>query len=75
MNRKFRAFDSDSGKILWESTLGSSIMNSTITYAVNGRQYIAVFTGEGQNWNIGRELVPQLKVPRMFNSVNVFSLP
>ena len=47
LDRKFRAFDADSGKILWETTLGGTIQNSTITYAVNGRQYVAVLTGEG----------------------------
>ena len=25
------------------------VMNSTISYAVNGKQYIMVFTGEGQS--------------------------
>ena len=47
LNQKFRAFDADSGKILWETTLGGTIQNSTITYAVNGKQYVAVLTGEG----------------------------
>jgi hypothetical protein len=28
--------------ILWETTLGGTIQNSTITYAVNGKQYVAV---------------------------------
>ena len=44
---KFRAFDAVSGKMLWETTLGGTIKNSTITYAVNGKQYIAVMSGEG----------------------------
>ena len=30
------------------------IMNSTITYAVNGKQYVMVFTGEGQSVRPGR---------------------
>ena len=47
LDRKFRAFDAASGKMLWEPTLGGSIQNSTITYAVNGKQYIAVMSGEG----------------------------
>src|SRR6185312_14139890 len=37
LDRRFRAFDSDSGKILWESILGGIVSTSTITYAVNGR--------------------------------------
>ena len=47
LDQKFRAFDAVTGKILWETTLGGSINNSTITYAVNGKQYIAVMSGEG----------------------------
>ena len=33
--------------MLWEQALGGPIQNSTITYAVNGKQYVAVLTGEG----------------------------
>ena len=36
-HQKFRALDAVSGKILWETTIGGSIGNSTITYAVNGK--------------------------------------
>ena len=42
LNRRLRAFDSDSGKVLWEALVGGMIMASTITYAVNGKQYVAV---------------------------------
>jgi len=47
LNRKFRAFDADSGKILWETNLDGPVSNSTITYAVNGKQYVAVLVGNG----------------------------
>jgi alcohol dehydrogenase (cytochrome c) len=47
LDRKFRAFDADSGKILWETTLGGPVSNSTITYSVNGKQYVAVLVGNG----------------------------
>ena len=43
----FRAFDAANGKVLWENDLGAVVQNSTITYAVNGKQYVAVMTGEG----------------------------
>jgi glucose dehydrogenase len=45
--QNFRAFDADNGRILWETTLPGSIQNSTITYAVNCKQYVAVLTGRG----------------------------
>ena len=47
LDHMFRAFDADSGKILWETTLNGPVQNSTITYAVNGKQYVAVLTGVG----------------------------
>jgi len=47
VDAKFRALDAASGKVLWEQTLAGPIQNSTVTYAVNGRQYVAVMTGSG----------------------------
>lgn len=31
LNQKFRAFDAETGQVLWEQTLGGTIQNSTIT--------------------------------------------
>jgi alcohol dehydrogenase (cytochrome c) len=45
LDKKLRAFDAVTGKTLWETTLSGAIQNSTITYAVNGKQYVAVMTG------------------------------
>ena len=53
MDRRFRAFDADSGKIVWETILGGIISTSTITYSVNGRQYVAVLTGDAQSGTAG----------------------
>jgi alcohol dehydrogenase (cytochrome c) len=46
LNRRFRAYDAANGKQLWETVLGGPIDNSTITYAINGKQYVAVMTGD-----------------------------
>src|SRR5690606_16127757 len=44
-----KAFDAETGEILWESEpLGATVQTSTITYAVDGRQYVAVVNGETQ---------------------------
>jgi outer membrane protein assembly factor BamB len=74
LNQKFRAFDAESGKTLWETTLGGPIQNSTITYAVNGKQYVAVLTGIG---GVTSSLIQQagLKTNRTYNSLSVFALP
>jgi alcohol dehydrogenase (cytochrome c) len=73
LDQKFRAFDADTGKILWETTLGGPIQNSTITYRVNGRQYVAVLTGLGA---ITANLFPQAGInPKRNNAIHVFALP
>ena len=78
LNRRFRAFDADTGKVLWESILGGMVMTSTITYSVNGKQYVLVNTGEGQSvtsgpLNLTKESMP--KPIRGHNSVVAFTLP
>ena len=76
MDRRFRAFDADTGKILWETIVGGIIQNSTITYAVNGRQYVAVLTGDGASGTGGPlTVVPQLTPVRGHNAIYVFALP
>jgi alcohol dehydrogenase (cytochrome c) len=77
LNRRFRAFDADNGKILWEAVLGGMIMNSTITYAVNGRQYVAVMTGDGQSGTANplRLTRGAVKPVRGHNAIYAFALP
>jgi len=73
LDQKFRAFDADTGKILWETTLGGPIQNSTITYRVNGKQYVAVLTGLG---GITQNLFVQAGInPQRNNAIHVFALP
>jgi len=74
LDQKFRAFDADSGKILWETTLNGPVQNSTMTYAVNGKQYVAVFTGMGL---MSGGLMDQagIKPNRTYNALYVFALP
>ena len=76
LNQKFRAFDADNGKILWETTLGGPIQNSTITYRVNGKQYVAVVTGLGA---LTANIFPRAGVnginPQRNNAIHVFALP
>jgi PQQ-dependent dehydrogenase (methanol/ethanol family) len=76
LNRRFRAFDADNGKILWEIVLGGMIQTSTITYTVSGKQYVAVMTGEGQSGTAGPlQLVRNVKPVRGHNAIYVFALP
>lgn len=74
LDRRFRAFDAESGEILWQTILGGAIQMSTITYAVEGRQYVAVFTGEGL---LTGSLINRAEITpaRSHNAVYAFALP
>jgi PQQ-dependent dehydrogenase (methanol/ethanol family) len=78
LNRRLRALDADSGKVLWEALVGGMIVNSTITYAVNGKQYVMVYTGGGQSVTSGPLLVAANAMPQPVfghNAIYVFALP
>lgn len=75
MSRRFRAFDAENGKMLWESVLGGNISVSTISYAVNGKEYICVMTGDNLKVPELEAEVPELKTPRGHNAIYVFALP
>jgi alcohol dehydrogenase (cytochrome c) len=74
LDQKLRAFDADSGKMLWEQTLAGPVQNSTITYSVNGKQYIAVISGSGA---LSGGLMDQagIKPNRSYNALYVYALP
>ena len=74
LDHTLRAFDAASGKVLWETKLNGPVQNSTITYAVNGKQYVAVLTGVGA---VTASLIQQagIKPNVRYNSLSVFALP
>src|SRR4030095_4345093 len=47
IDRYVRAFDVKTGKVLWQTRLGTSAQGFPITYSVDGKQYIAVMAGLG----------------------------
>ncbi len=69
VNGRFRAFDDRTGDILWEINLGSPVSGFPITFAVDGRQYVAVSTGTGRFL----DLTPELR-PSNGNNLFVFAL-
>jgi alcohol dehydrogenase (cytochrome c) len=75
MNRRFRAYDDTTGKQLWESVLGGNVSVSTITYAVNGKQYVAVMTGNNPKVPELLGEFPEIKIQPDSNAVYVFALP
>jgi alcohol dehydrogenase (cytochrome c) len=75
LTRRFRAFDAETGKQLWESILGGNISVSTITYGVNGKQYVAVMTGDTLKVPELNASAPEIRTPRGHNAIYVFALP
>jgi quinoprotein glucose dehydrogenase len=47
-DQKFRAFDKNTGQLLWETTLPLSADATPATYEVHGRQYVVVFATNGK---------------------------
>ena len=47
-DRKFRAFDAESGRLLWETTLPAAGNATPAVYEVNGRQFVVIGAGGGK---------------------------
>ena len=74
VNRRLRAFDAENGKMLWETILGGPISVSTITYAVNGKQYVSVIAGDNlANGGLARQA--GIKTVTGHNTIYTFALP
>jgi len=48
-DRKFRAFDKSTGRLLWETTLPAGGNATPSTYEVGGRQYVVIAAGGGKS--------------------------
>lgn len=46
INRQFRAFNDETGELLWEGMLDDVPSSNIITYAVDGVQYLAIVVGQ-----------------------------
>lgn len=47
-DRKFRAFDKATGRLLWETVLPTAANATPATYEIDGRQYVVVGAGGGK---------------------------
>jgi glucose dehydrogenase len=50
-DRKFRAFDSRTGKLLWETELPFAGLATPSTYMIDGRQYVVIAASGGRDPN------------------------
>jgi len=71
---RFRAFDQETGEILWEVNLGSVVTGYPVTYQVDGRQYLAISTGNAFATGGLGSLTPESNPPLATN-LFVFALP
>jgi alcohol dehydrogenase (cytochrome c) len=76
-NRGLHIFDVKTGKLLFETRLGTSVQGYPITYSVDGKQYIAVMTGlgGGSPRAVPAAIAPDIKIPQEGQEVYVFALP
>lgn len=74
-HRYFRAFDAETGKVLWNVPLSAPVTGYPISYAVEDRQYVAVAVGGGTSGQRDlAHLYPELKTPTGSNILMVFAL-
>ena len=74
LDRYFKAFDVDTGKVLWRARLGAPTHGYPISYSVDGRQYIAVPTGMGVFRAMTAVMSPQIYQPANGQALYVFAL-
>ena len=74
-NGVFRAWDDRSGKVLFEVNLGAPVSGYPISYAVDGKQYVAVPTGGSLVAGSTNRLTPELKQGTTTSNVYIFALP
>jgi alcohol dehydrogenase (cytochrome c) len=77
MDRQFVAYDQASGKQLWTTGVSGVPNASAITYAVDGKQYVAMVTGAGNPLSSGiPDVIPETQAPPVNSStLYVFALP
>ena len=77
LDRKFRAFDVKTGKVLWETRLATSVQGFPVTFSIDGKQYIAVTSGNGGGSPrlVPATIAPELHPPATGNALYVFALP
>ncbi len=75
-NRQFTAYDAATGKALWEVGLNATPSSYPVTYAVDGKQCVAVVSGGGGPLDAsGSSLAPEFDNPAGGTTLWIFKLP
>ncbi|MDX1562565.1 MAG: PQQ-binding-like beta-propeller repeat protein, partial [Gammaproteobacteria bacterium] len=72
---RFRAYDELTGEVLFEAELGTPISGYPVSFAANGKQYVAVTTSMSGIANNTRRFHPEVMPPNQESKVFVFALP
>jgi alcohol dehydrogenase (cytochrome c) len=76
LDRFFSAYNSTTGKLLWQTQLNAAPNSSPVTYSVNGEQYVAVVAGaSGPFTSASATLTPEIDIPAGGTTLGVFKLP
>jgi alcohol dehydrogenase (cytochrome c) len=76
IDRYFRAFDDQTGKVLWQIRTNNTVNSFPITFTANGKQYVAVATGNGSGFlRSVSQLATEIKYPDGGSTLWVFALP
>jgi alcohol dehydrogenase (cytochrome c) len=70
-----RAYDETTGEVLWEANVGSPVSGYPVTYAVDGKQYVAFSTSMSNVSRLAANLVPGGAATGIENRLFVFALP
>lgn len=57
LDKAFRAFDAETGKLLWSADLPAGARATPITYRAGGKQYVVIAAGGGGDFGAGDQLV------------------
>ena len=76
MDRYFRALDTHTGEVLWETRLGTSAQGFPVSFLADGEQFIAVTAGVGGGSprRVPILLSPEIHHPGVGNALYVFKL-
>jgi alcohol dehydrogenase (cytochrome c) len=71
----FKAYDDTTGEVLWETNVGSPVSGFPVTFAVDGKQFVAVTTGASLVAMAARRVTPELPADAGGAEIFVFALP
>jgi alcohol dehydrogenase (cytochrome c) len=77
LDRRFKALDVRTGEVVWQTRLGTSVQGHPVSFAIDGKQYIAVTSAVGGTSprTVPDVIATEITYPRWGNALYVFSLP